>query len=105
MLRHVLGASQQPGLAGKSQLGLGKTKKSELGWLGRRLGMTGLRSIIPAQMSLAGGGRYTGISAKGRKHAMHGAQPGWAFAIARGSDHHCLRSPEVSRVFRELRRA
>ena len=36
---------------------------------------------------------------------MHGARPSWAFAITRGSDHHYLRYPEVSRVFRELRRA
>ena len=67
--------------------------------------MMGLCSIIPAQMLLVGGSCYTGISAKGRKQAMHGARPSWAFAIARGSDHHDLRYPEVSRVFRQLRRA
>lgn len=57
---------------------MGRIKKSELGWPGRRLGMTGLCSIIPARMLLVGGSCYTGISAKMEEagHAWSTAQLG-----------------------------
>lgn len=65
MLRHVLEAGRQPGLAGKGWLGTGRIKKSGPGWPGRRLGLTGLCSIIPAWVLLAGGSHRPGSVRRG----------------------------------------